>query len=406
MNRNGDPAPDTTRGAAVAGDEAVRSRPERKRRWGRVALVSGVVLVVLLVIATFGAGWYVSAQNLEPNHRKQGPSLQVLGFGKVEGDPTVLLSSSEGSRKPGVHGLTWNGGATMVGDVVSSSDGQVQRRLLGPPPPRDVQVSVKEKVYPSDPRSLLGSPAEQVDVPTELGPAPAWFVPAGDPASSTWVIAVHGQHGDPATGMTGVPAMHRLGLPVLAISYRNDVGAPASPDGLLHLGQAEWRDVDAAITHARKMGAQRVVLDGSSMGGAAVLQTLKHSPQADAVASVVLDAPALDYVDSGYHMARRMGVPAPMMWAAGEIMEWRAGIDFDELDVHDDPPATRPPTLLIHGSADGEHPVQGSRELAARRDWRVQYEEFPGAQHTQSWNIDPHRYDAVLTDFLRRTVPG
>ncbi len=130
-------------------------------------------------------------------------------------------------------------------------------------------------------------------MPTELGPAPAWFVPADGPASSTWVIAVHGQHGDPSTAMTGVPAMHQLGLPVLAISYRNDVGAPASPDGLLHLGQTEWRDVDAAITHARKKGAQRVVLDGSSMGGAAVLQTLKHSAQADAVASVVLDAPKL-----------------------------------------------------------------------------------------------------------------
>ncbi|MBK0869058.1 MULTISPECIES: S9 family peptidase [unclassified Saccharopolyspora] len=391
----------------ASADESGLATTGRRRRWGRVAVVAAVVLVVLLVGGTFGAGWYVSSQQLEPNHFKKGPSGLVLGFGTARGEPTVLLSAAEGTGKPGVHALTWNGGATMVGDVVSRSAGRVQRRLLGVPPPVDVQVSVKPKVYPSDPRSLLGFPAAQVSVPTELGPAPAWFVPATGPAASTWVIAVHGQHGDPSTAMTGVPAMHRLGLPVLAISYRNDIGAPASPDGLLHLGQSEWRDVDAAITHARKMGAQRAVLDGASMGAAAVLQTLKHSAQADAVASVVLDAPALDYEATGYHVGEQMGAPAPVIAAASKIMEWRAGLDFDELDTLDNPPAIRPPTLLVHGSADEEHPVAGSRELAdsgPRKRWPIQYEEFPGAGHTQSWNIDPERYDRVLTDFLRRTA--
>ncbi len=64
------------------------------------------------------------------------------------------------------------------------------------------------------------------------------------------VILIHGLGGNRADTLAVIPARHDLGFPVLAIAYRNDVGAPASPDHQNHLGASEWHDVDAAVRYA------------------------------------------------------------------------------------------------------------------------------------------------------------
>ena len=124
---------------------------------------------------------------------------------------------------------------------------------------------------------------------TELGPAPAWYVPA---SGSTWVIAVHGQNAR-RNAMVAIPIFHRLGLPVLAITYRNDEGAPASADGLMHYGESEYRDLESAVRYAQSKGAKRVVLYGGSMGGMIVGQFLARSPLAGVVTATLLDSPLL-----------------------------------------------------------------------------------------------------------------
>jgi uncharacterized protein len=85
----------------------------------------------------------------------------------------------------------------------------------------------------------------------------------------------------------------------------------------------------------------------------------------------------------------------------------RTGIDFEQLELGDHPPAVKPPMLLIHGTADEENPVQASRDFAAAAadmGWPVQYEEFSGAGHTEAWNLDRARYTTLLEDFLTRTA--
>ena len=114
-------------------------------------------------------------------------------------------------------------------------------------------MRIETDVYEGNPKTTLGLVYSEVRVPSELGEMPAWHVPASN--NDTWVITVHGRGASREEGLRVVPQLHGAGLPVLLITYRNDVGAPKSPDGLYHLGDTEWRDVEAAIRRAR--AAQR-----------------------------------------------------------------------------------------------------------------------------------------------------
>jgi len=366
----------------------------------RVIGRTAAVLVVVLLAGWLGAAWYFSGIGIEPTHPTDGPSSVLLG----SDGRTVTLSATPNTTQPGRHGLSWSGGAALVGGVDSRTPGRVERTLLrGSPPPDGTRVGLDWN-YPADPRPLLGTPIRTVGVRTELGTAPAWYLPG---RRDTWVIAVHGQNGAPNSILPAVLPMRRLGLPALVIRYRNDVGAPASPDGLMHLGASEWRDVDAAITTARRMGARHVILAGGSMGGATIFQTLAHSRQAGIVSGVVDDAGEVSWPELIDFQSGQYHAPPGTGWLIQKIIEWRTGIDLDAMNVLDHPPAHRPPLLVFHGTADEENPVKESRELSAtakRLHWPMQYEEFPNAGHTQSWNLDPARYESAVTAFTERTI--
>ena len=91
------------------------------------------------------------------------------------------------------------------------------------------------------------------------------------------MITVHGLGMTLHHPMNVLPLLHRLRFPVLNVSYRNDPGAPKSPDGIGHLGDTEWQDVDAALRFASRYGAERVILYGWSVGAAMALRVADHS---------------------------------------------------------------------------------------------------------------------------------
>lgn len=47
-----------------------------------------------------------------------------------------------------------------------------------------------------------------------------------------------------------------------------------------------------------------------------------------------------------------------------------------------------------------------SRDFAALHPGTVEYVEFPGAQHVESWNTDRARYQQVLGDWLQQRMAG
>jgi alpha-beta hydrolase superfamily lysophospholipase len=381
--------------------------PEVRRRRGRRIAAAVIAALLPLVGGVLGAGWYYSGQLLDPSNARPGYPDTVLGTGRSAEKPTVVLAESASTVMPGRWGLVWDGGAAQVGGVVGHKDGKVQRELLaGSAPAPGTGVRLEAAMWAGDPRSAHGLDFSDVLIPTELGDAAAWYVPAAS-ANPTWAITVHGRAGTRAEALRVIPRLHNSGLPVLAVTYRNDAGAPSSPDGLYHLGDTEWRDVEAAVRYARGQGAEHVVLHGWSMGGAIIGQMLARSPLAGSVSGVVLDAPVTSWNKTLNLQADNRGLPSALTPIAETVSGWRADLDFTRFDLIDHPPVVKPPTLLFHGSADSTVPVQASRDLAAaarRLNWPLQYVEVPGAEHTAEWNVDPAGYERNLDDFIARVT--
>ncbi|MFD0268473.1 alpha/beta hydrolase family protein [Streptomyces sp. NPDC127106] len=315
----------------------------------------------------------------------------------------VALTRCLASLRPGTYGLTAPGVHAVVGSVlddVAHDPDTVVRRLLGVAHGSldpGTRVALTPQIHAGDPGTALGLEHADVDVPGELGALPAWFVPA---ARATWVIAVHGLGTGREHPMVVMPLLRRLRLPVLALSYRGDPGAPASPDGLGHLGESEWRDVDAAIRYALRYGARRVVLHGWSTGAAMALHAAERSALADRIAGLVLDSPVLDWHATLRALVAARHTPAALLPLAVRAAEGRAGLRAGHRRPGEDAGALHVPVLIFHGPDDTIAPWEPSRRLAAARPDLVTLRTVRDAPHGAMWNADPHAYEEALRRFL------
>jgi alpha-beta hydrolase superfamily lysophospholipase len=376
-------------GASPAGGEA--SRRWYRRRW---LLAAGAALIAVLLVGA-AVSWHFSDLVLVPDHSpwSEGVDVESVAPGRIS------LARSEATERPGYYGLVWQAGHAIAGPIVSEGATTVTRRLsdvrgyLVP----GLHAGFDSSVYSGDPRETRGLPFRPVSVPDALGPMPAWLIPAKAP---TWAIVVHGINDDREVGLRIAPALRRAGLTSLLISYRDDLGAPDSPDGLHHQGQTEWEDLAAAARYALHNGARHLVLIGYSMGGALVSQFMERSPLSDRVAALVLDAPALDWKSILEFNAERMGLPGfaalPVEWA----IDARIGVNWGSLDALKHPEDFRLPILLFHGTEDHVVPISTSDDFAAELPRWVTYYRVPRAGHTQSWNVNPSLYEQRLRTFL------
>ncbi len=358
----------------------------------------GGALAVVLVAVGAAVSWHFSSEVLVPDHSAWPAETAIEGVAPGR----VTVSRSEQTERPGVYGLDWPTGHAVVGEVLSSDPAGVTRRLCTA---NAYLVAGMKVVY--DPDAYIGTPSSvglaysNVSYPDELGPMPAWFVPG---RTHTWAIVVHGINGDLEGDLRLAPALHRAGLPALLIAYRGDLGAPAGPGGLHHMGLTEWRDLAAAARYALAHGAKRLVLVGTSMGGAIVAQFMERSPLARNVAGLVLDAPALSWKAILSFNATEMGLPSfaalPVEWAIGA----RIDADWSSLDALQHPSAFHLPILLFHGTEDKVVPIATSDQFAKELPGWVTYYRVPRAGHAESWNVGPALYEQRLTAFLSRVT--
>jgi pimeloyl-ACP methyl ester carboxylesterase len=388
-------------------------RTSRLRRWRRPLTWAAIILGAFVALFYLGGGWYFSSQ--------LGDDAFVVDHGSDDAQDvtvdaitgaTVTLSAPDGDEPTlatrGVTGFEHPGGRLLLGDVVESrkatGEDVVTREysiLTGTAPaPGDVG-DLDSWIYPDDPTYLFPA-ARTVTFASELGPLEAWYVP-GD--GDRFVVLVHGKGATPRETLRMMDSI--APMPMLSIRYRNDEGMPPDPSGYYRYGVTEWTDVEAAVQWALDAGADEIVLVGCSTGAAADLSFMYRSDLADRVVGLLLDAPNIDFgrvVD--YGASRRdlplVGLPVPQSLTnvAKFMGSFRFDVDWSELDYIDDVDELEVPILVVHGTEDTTVPLDVSERLADERPDLVTLEVFDGAAHVQSWNVDPNRYDAAVTEFL------
>ncbi|WP_250294241.1 alpha/beta hydrolase [Streptomyces atroolivaceus] len=371
----------------------------------RPATAAAVAATSILGVgaAAVAAGRYAGDLALGPGSPRPFPADRRLTVHAVTAGQ-ITLTRSFSALRPGTYGLTGRGVHAVVGPVIEQathgSADTVVRRLEGVTLgslKRGMRARLTPELHRGDPLAALGLTYKEVEVPGELGALPAWFVPG---ARDTWVITVHGlgTTRDHPMNLTGF--LHDQQFPVLDLAYRGDAGAPRSPDGLTHLGESEWRDLDAAIRYAVRYGAENVILHGWSSGASMALHAAVNSALRDRVRGLVLDSPVMDWKATLRALASARGVPSALLPLAVRAAQGQTGLHGARLLDTSVPTALHTPTLIFHGPDDTLAPWQQSRELAALRPDLVTLHSVPQAPHAAMWNAGPARYEEALRRFL------
>ncbi|BAC74133.1 hypothetical protein AQJ43_11935 [Streptomyces avermitilis] len=315
----------------------------------------------------------------------------------------ITLTRALASQRPGTYGISGDGSHAVVGPVLAAaphSADTVVRRLErvthGTLEPGD-KVWLTPNVHIGNPSSALGLEHADVDIPGELGPLPAWFVPG---VRDTWVITVHGLGATREHPMNVMGFLNRHHFPVLDLAYRGDLGAPRPQDGLNHLGETEWRDLDAAIRYAVRYGAERVVLHGWSTGATMALRAAAHSGLRERISGLMLDSPVLSWETTVRTLAAARRTPGALLPLAVRAAQGRTGLHGDRIQVAADPQHLQAPVLIFHGPGDTVAPWGLSRRLADSRPNLVTLHTVTNAPHGAMWNADPGVYEEAMRRFL------
>ncbi len=394
-------------------------------KWAVGGIIGGSAAAGLLAAGSSALALYFARRVITPV-RVREEDQEVLAVIREGRGLQVILKATPDSTVDGVYGFFFDGGRghARLGRVLSYSPAE-QTVLREVEAVYSGDLTAARRGYWSgavhpDP-AAIGLPAEEVQIEVDGGTAPAWLVraapaaeaPAGAPPSDIWAIMVHGRGATRQEGLRAVRAARDLGLSSLLISYRNDGLAPSAEDGRYGLGSTEWRDVEAAIGYALEQGAREVVLFGWSMGGAICLQTADLSRYHHLIRAMVLDAPVINWVNVLAHHAELNRIPSAVGRYGQLMMSHRLGrrltglaapVDLKAMDWVSRAVELRTPTLILHSVDDEYVPYGPSADLAEKNPEMVTFETFSTARHTKEWNVDPERWEALVTAWLRQQL--
>ncbi|GMQ86443.1 MAG: alpha/beta fold hydrolase [Acidimicrobiia bacterium] len=362
---------------------------------------TAVAVVVAGVLVTVGWAWLyanqIRSQFLVPavDDRPYRAEVFATPPGKVVLPPFEELSRS------GIWGFeTENGGYTQLTSIDRSGEAEIiwNATPFGEGVEAGDMGRVDVDAYPGDPTVAHGLGFQNKPAPGDLGPQPLWFI---DGRRSTWVVIAHGRGTDRLTqSLRILPRLVEEGFPVLVVTYRDDVGAPASPTGLRTWGLTEWRDLDAALQFAEREGAREYILYGFDFGAEVISMLLHESERVGAVRGVIFDAPVLDF--EAYVDHNTGWIPGPIAALGKQFARIRFGIEWAELDQIARADQFDVPVLAIHGAADDVSPISVTEQFAAARPGEVELLSIEAAGHGDAWNVATADYEEAVVSFVQR----
>ena len=377
----------------------------------------GAGVGAVISVASSGLAAYFARRIVVPENAPE--ELDILHIDGFSPNMRIHLPADEETTVPGMYGLYFNQGSghAVIGDIVEYDPRSqtVSREILSVTK-GDIRRARHGRwtgvVYP-DPLAA-GVKSEDIELETDAGSLPAWLLPTDHPdPSDTWAILIHGRASTRAEGLRAAPVLNTLGVPAIAMSYRNDAEVRVESSSRYGLGDTEWIDVDAAIDYALAHGARNVVLFGWSMGGAIAFQAASRGRNREHVAALVLNGPVVDWINVLDGQARKNMLPTPIAkltlemitqpWAR-PITGLETPLDLGRMDWVTRAAELDVPVLLIHSDDDEFVPSSPSHALASVRRDLVTMPTYQKGRHTKEWNVDPVRWEDDVANFLETKV--
>ncbi len=369
-----------------------------------VILIVIVILIAALLIALAVIGWRFSSTILVPKPYQLFPEFEVLEVA----DGQVRLPLVDGpeqfadARQQGLFNLLYEGGYGRLGAILEDDGSAVVRAFelsFGRPPRVGDPARLDNVLFWQGPAER-GLEAEELALEGEAGALAAWWLDGG---ADSAVVILHGRRrGELTETLRFLPVLAERHS-VLALSYRNHRGSDPSLSGFYHYGASEYRDLFTGLEFLKEQGVERVVLYGLSTGAALVLEAIERWPaEAPELSGLVLDSPLLDSRTVFRVGAQDLGLPLSdrITDVALFVARLRAGVNWDGLDQRRTAGDIAVPMLLIAGTDDSTIPIALVDDYASLVRAPLSYHRVQGADHVESWNLDPERYQGWLRDFL------
>ena len=356
-------------------------------------IYGAIGLLVLLLVAYFGVGWYISNTILTPNRGDLPDNHQVIS---VENDSVTLTGPTY--RFNAIIGANFDDQTSIFNkpDSTNENNEEATRKVsLGNIP------SVGTKFFgdiwldrKSDPKKLFDLDFEKVKYNETNS---AIYVPAN---SQKWIIAAHGINGSPEEFLRYMPAINDSGFNLLAISYQNDPEAAASENGFYNYGNTEWRDIEDAINYVKSKQSSEVVLLGISYGSSIVSNFIKNSSLAPEINKIIFDSPSLDWNDTFKFELSKRGLPTFLANPGSFVASLRSGTDYADVSATKFTDKFTQNILVFHSRDDDAIPQKQSIEFKNKLGDRVKLVSYDTALHTLSWNYEKEQYEEELKNFL------
>jgi alpha-beta hydrolase superfamily lysophospholipase len=229
-----------------------------------------------------------------------------------------------------------------------------------------------------------------------------WFLES--PGARATILMLHDRDGTRADDRYGVLELQRdyvrRGYHVFAFDLR---GRGESAGGRDHLGDAERRDVSAAVTFVRRRGgALPIILHGFGFGASLAIWAAGNDVAVD---GVIADSP---FSSMREHLRDRHPHGTSLLFRSACLLARRVfSSDVDALAPVSEMAALETPVMFIHSEHDDVVPVSHSLNLAAasmhedNEMWTI--DEFGG--HCTYYLEQPHEYVRRCLSFIDRVVP-
>jgi dipeptidyl aminopeptidase/acylaminoacyl peptidase len=271
----------------------------------------------------------------------------------------------------------------LVGASVMTVAGPMIGELVATMPPPFRQADV-------EPPTPQGIPYEPVAFPGGDGLIlRGWFFRSEQPGAPA-VVYAPGTALDQRSGLSLVPALHTAGYHVLLFSYRGHGLSDGNRWGFTY-GDAESRDLDAAVRYLQSAGSRQVGVIGYSAGAASSIISAARNPGIRAVVAV---AP-FTCIDDIWRTNRPAIVPQALLDLTLRLTELRKGFRRGDVCPVEAIGRIAPrPLLVIHGTDDRRITQAQARRL------------FDAAEEPKSlWLVEGATHPSVRDPALDQLLP-